>query len=132
QPSEGLFDNFEDYQADFLKTAHEVDALRELADDQLSTEKRALKNLQEQLSLAESWYADEMARLDESHEYWREQIDIATGTYPVVQSIPAAIAAIGAAIANIQTYAPGPSTSDGSYTAEDYYADKLANLQSSG
>src|SRR5690606_23525039 len=35
QPSQGLFDSFEDYQADFLRTAHDINSLNDLAGAQL-------------------------------------------------------------------------------------------------
>lgn len=101
QPSEGLFSSFEDYQADFLKTAHTVSELNEVAGDQLNTEKRALRALEDQLLQHEGWYHAEIERLDGMLEYYRRLIDIETGTYTAVLSIPQAIDRAITAISNL-------------------------------
>lgn len=106
EPSEGLFSSFEDYQADFLKTAHTISSLNELADGQLSTEKRALRALEDQLTQSQEWYRAEMERLDATLEYWRQQLDIANGTYQVELSQLDAINGVIAAIGNIKLVAP--------------------------
>lgn len=121
QPSQGLFDSFEDYQADFLRTAHTVSELNELAEGQLSTEKRALKALEDQLSNSQQWYQAEMERLDATLDYWRQQIDLEMGTYEAVLTIPQALAGIQSAIANIRLVAP-PSVGGGGWSAKSYLA----------
>src|SRR5690606_17259665 len=99
QPSQGLFDSFEDYQADFLHTAHEVSVLNELAGDQLSTEQKALRAMEDQLKTSQEWYQAEMERLDEMLEMERQRLEIEMGTYETVLTIPQAIDRVTAAIA---------------------------------
>lgn len=124
QPSQGLFDSFEDYQADFLKTAHTVSELNDLAEGQLSTERRALKALEDQLSNNQQWYQDEMERLDAMLEMERQRLEIAMGTYEAVLTIPEALAGIRDAIANIQLVTP-PALGGGGGSGYDPYVDYL-------
>lgn len=109
KPSEGLFDSFQDYQAEFLSTAHVVNELNEITGTQLSTEKRTLKALEDQLAASEQWYQDEMLRLDMLLESERMQLDIANGSYQALLTIPQALDGIAAAIARIQL-TPPPNT----------------------
>lgn len=115
EPSEGLFSSFEDYQADFLRTAHTISSLNELADSQLSTEKRALNALEDQLKNSQQWYQAEMERLDQLLEMERQRLDIAMGTYQTLLTIPEALAGITAPIGNIKLVMP-PAAGGGAGT----------------
>jgi len=87
RPSEDLYETFEDYQADFSKTAHDITTLNELATTQLTIEEKTLRSLQNQLEYAQKSHAEEIARYDAMLELQRTDVETALGTYTLTRDI---------------------------------------------
>lgn len=121
RPSEGLFGSFEDYQADFLRSAHDVSKLNDLAGDQLSVEQRTLDSLEKQLTESQQQHSEQISRLDEMLDYQRQRLDMETGAYQRDLSIPEALAGITEAIIGINQ-ARGEVDSTRLWDASSYLA----------
>jgi hypothetical protein len=83
QPSENLFSTFEEYALDFDRTASQIKALQDLTGDRVTTEEKALSELEKQSTF-----------LDEVSEWGRMQVDILNGVDVSVTSVAAALTAL--------------------------------------
>ena len=102
QPSEGLFGSFEEYQLDFLKTAHDISLLNELTGEQISVEEQTLQMLKDQLAFETSQFEQQMAYYDQVLETAQAQLEEAMGTKLAVMSVEGAIANLASALANLK------------------------------
>lgn len=115
--TEGQFATLVDFQRDQLRTANNIEELAGITDTQLTTEQRTLQALLDQKAAAERAYSAETERLDAMIAKAQQQVDIANGTYTVVQTIPAAFANLAAAIAALKTnpVAAAPAATQSAY-----------------
>ena len=100
QDSSALFSTYEDYQRDFYTTANDISSLSGLADAALSTDEKALAALEAQKTLMEKVYADEMAKLDETLENARTQVELLKGADTSLISILSALDTLNATMAS--------------------------------
>lgn len=112
QPSEGLFSSFEDYQLDFLQTAHDISRLNGLTGDQISLEERTLNTLRDQLENATEQFEQDMAYYDQMLELAQQQLDAELNGVEVAMSVEQAIANLADKMANLKA-TPAPSGGGG-------------------
>ena len=137
EPSEQLFGSFEDYQRDFWATANIVDQLNDRASEQLTTEERSLRALEQQLSQADRQFEREMARLDGVLERQTAMLEAEFGQLDWLQTINGsvlsmsdAIAALGGAIRSAR--AAQRDTAAVRASSPDYLSAKAQQLNSIG
>ena len=108
------FASFTDYQRSNYQTAMLVSDLSDLTGSQLSVEQRMLDSLNAQKDLAAQAYQEEVTRLDGILETAKLQIDLLNGINVGIASIPAALAALAAALGKAQA---DPATGSSAVTA---------------
>lgn len=103
QPSEDLYETFEQYAVDQARTASDIYTLRETAAAQKSYAEMTLDAIQRasdaQLKAMRDQHEADLAALDQTLEYWRQQIDWTRGTYNATVSVGQAISSLASAIA---------------------------------
>jgi tape measure domain-containing protein len=115
------FSTMLDYQREVARTNQEIQALGGLADKQLTDAQRQLAVLEDQKTLAERQYADEIARLDGVLEWAQAEVDAINGVRTDVQSVVAAIAGLKVAGAALQAGATPSNPTGGALSVEDLY-----------
>ena len=116
QDTSGSFATSEDYQRSQLRAANDINALSRLADDQLSTEERTLKTLQDQKLAAEAAYSAQIKVLDGLLENARQQaesavsgISIATSQLGTMQGVYSSISELIRVTSALKFAAPPPT-----------------------
>ncbi|RJF99011.1 phage tail tape measure protein [Noviherbaspirillum saxi] len=92
QPAEQLYASFVDFERDFLQDRNAIAELADLADSQVSVEKKMLEAIEAQKKIAEQGYRDEMTRLDNILAAAQREIDAINGVNTSVLSVRDAIA----------------------------------------
>lgn len=96
--SSSQFATREDYLRDSARTAGKLNQLADLTDIAVSVDEKQLAALEDQLSVLEKTYTDEMQRLDSLLASSREQMEAALGIDSSVKSVEQAINDLNAAI----------------------------------
>ncbi len=98
EPSEDLFNNFVDYQRDFLDTSLLIRDLEKNAAINLTTDEKILKSALEEADNARERYEEEIELLEEQLQNARDQIDVLNGIDKSVQTVEQAIAKLEVAV----------------------------------
>lgn len=141
-PAAQLFNSFEDYMLDFVRTANDIDRLNKLTSGQLTIEEQALAALKKSLEDAQTRYEDEVKRLDNQVELQQlalqEAMGIKTATLSVKDATDAVNASIVILAAKMQQAAKPAAVAGGSLNANEqaiynaYKSSGLSNLDSEG
>lgn len=103
EPSEDLYTTFEQYAIDQARTASDIVNLRDLAAGQMSAAEMTLRAINAasdaQLKAMREKHEADLEALDQTLAYWRQQIDIARGTYNATVSVGQAINALRSQLA---------------------------------
>lgn len=113
QPATAMFGSFEAYQKDFYQTALTISGLSELTDSTASIQQRTLDALNAQSNTLDATYASEVARLDKLVDWGKAQVDAMNGVDTSVQSLGAAIYALGSALGGVGITAKMPGFAAG-------------------
>ncbi|USX25779.1 phage tail length tape measure family protein [Oxalobacteraceae bacterium OTU3CINTB1] len=112
--SSSQFASYQDYQRDLYRTANDVSGLAELTEAQLTNEQKALALAQKQKDILQQTYENEIARLDQLVAADQQKVDLLNGIKVGVDSVPAALAAVAAAVKAAQA---NPTNGSGAITA---------------
>lgn len=134
-PAAQLFDSFEDYMLDFVRTANDIDRLNKLTNGQLSIEEQALATLKQSLLDEQERYDNEIKYLDKQIEIQQLALEEAMGNKVATLSVKdavtemsAAIVILGAKMAQVAQPAAVPGASLSSSEQAIYNAYKSSGL----
>lgn len=98
KPTDKLYGRFEDYARAQDEAADAMRQLGDQAEDQLTTAEKALKASEAAAKTLDEQYQLDVATLDQTLEYWRDQIDESRGINTSVLSVRDAVAQLTAAL----------------------------------